>query len=114
MPSTYTNWTVQCDLAPLPVKINNSGKWKVYAEIKVIKKGAAGSAFTAGVYDGNTKTSPAVFQLNLNQVQDENYHLYFIGSIVPAARQYVYVMPTKNPENAQEVIVDRFLLVRDK
>jgi hypothetical protein len=114
MPSTYTNWTVQCDLAPLPVKINNSGKWKVYAEIKVIKKGGAGSAFTAGVYDGNTKTSPAAFQLNLNQVQDENYHLYFIGSIVPAAGQYVYVMPTKNPENAQEVVVDRFLLVRDK
>ena len=114
MPSTHAEWAVQCDLTSLPVKNNTSGKWKAYAAIKIIKKGDAGLAFEAGVYDSNTKMYPVSLKLSLDEVKDENYNFHLIGSFVPAAGQYIYLLPTKNPDNVKEIIVDRFILVRDE
>ena len=114
MPSTHTEWAVQVPLAIMPPKEGASGKWKIYAEIKIKKTGDAGSAFEAGVYDTYTKKYPAKVTLNVQDVKGADYHSYLIGSMIFDAGVFIYIAPTKNPENVKEVIVDRIMLIRDE
>jgi len=112
MPGSHTAWAVQVDLPTMPAKPGASGRWKVYAAVKVVKQGDQGLAFTAGVYDLVEKKNPASIEIALPQVAGEGYHLYAIGTVVPGAK-YIWVAPAKNAENAKEIRVDRLMLVRE-
>ena len=115
MPATHINWSVQADLISRPIYEGGSGRWKVYAAIKIIKKGTGtgGDAFSSGVYDAIAGKLIANFTLSLGNVTNEEYHFYLIGSFAPTGGQYVYVEPAKNSD-VESVVVDRFMLIREE
>lgn len=113
MTSTHSDWVIQVYLPAMPPKHGTSGNWKVYAAVKVIKKGVNGTGFASGVYDINEKKNVAAFDLNLSTLENENYNFYLIGTVMPGAK-YIWIAPTRNPDNVKQILVDRIMLVRDK
>ena len=112
MPSTHTDWAIQADLPSMPTNPGYSGKWRVYASVRVVKQGAGqGTAFAAGVYDMVTKKNAVAVYPKLRDCGDE-YKFHLVGSVIPGSK-YIYIAPTKNPENVKEILVDRIMLVRD-
>jgi hypothetical protein len=65
------------------------------------------------VYDLVAKVNSATAGVPLAKVADDGYHVYLIGSVVPGSK-YIWVAPSKNPDNVKEIWVDRFILVRDE
>ncbi|MFA6175448.1 MAG: DUF4838 domain-containing protein [Phycisphaerae bacterium] len=112
MPSMHDCWAVQVDLPPMPAKEGASGKWKVYAAIKAIKKSANGKAFSFGVYDLAKRKTIIEHDICLENIKDEDYHFYLIGSVIPRSKE-VWIAPAKN-DDITAIIVDRLMLVRDE
>lgn len=110
MPATGSGWWVQYWLPEMAAKPGTSGRWQVYAAIRVVRKGPTGGSFSAGIYD--LVAGKVVTQLAPPDPQDDDYHLYPLGPVLPGGN-YVWIAPVDNPDNVASVSVDRFLLIRE-
>lgn len=110
MPSTHQDWAVQLDLPGLPA--DGIGKWKVYASVKVLKKGNAGVAFSTGIYDKNERSGGST-HVTVSDITNDAYQFYTVGTSTPG-RKYIWLSPAINPQNVREVRIDRILLVRER
>ena len=110
MPGSHHEWAVQSPLAKLPERVR-SGKWRVYAIVRVEKVGGAGSgtAFTAGVYDTAASASRGEIEQPLTSTED-GYLPYLLGTVSTNHDQYVWVAPAANP-GVKAVWVDRIYFV---
>jgi hypothetical protein len=111
MPGSHHEWATQFPLASLPPRLR-TGRWRVYALIRVEKSPSAvpaSTAFTAGIYDPSVGASvgqigPAVRDAS------ETYQPYLLGTLDGASDQCVWIAPAANP-GVGAVWVDRLFLV---
>jgi len=116
MPGSHHEWALQIPVNKLPAAAR-TGRWKVYAVIRVQKKvGAptaaaptAASAFTSGVYDSEERVSRADAKATVAEAGD-SYRSYFLGTVDFKPGQYVWVAPAANAE-VEAIWVDRIYLV---
>jgi hypothetical protein len=112
MPGDHYEWAVQQGLGVRIVTENPGVPLRVFASIRVEKTGEEGAAFDAGVYDTESKTGVGGVRVQANEVQDDQYHSYEIVNAPLTGSMYVWVAPTKNPENVKAVWVDRIWIVK--
>jgi len=109
MSGDHNEWSIQATLNPLP----GASQWTIYAAVRVERSGHEGIAFTCGVWDLKENYLAGPTAVPLNQVQDENYHLYRIGTVELSATRFAWIAPANNPQ-VKQVSVDRLLFVRGK
>lgn len=83
-------------------------KYEVWARIRLDKRGDAGQAFWAGVYDTVGRVGLGSIAPAMRDIPDSEYHMYHLGTVVPADGHYVWVGPQANLENAAAVYLDYF------
>ena len=108
LPNTHIEWCCQWPYSPARFEPNT--KYDVHARIRVQKKGENGPAFWAGVYDTVHAVGLGGIQPNVKDIPDSDWHLYKLGTVLPAAGHYVWCGPYGNPENVGGVWVDYFEL----
>ena len=113
MPGWHHEWAVQFPLARLPERIR-SGKWRVYALVRVDKAAgadaaSASAAFTAGVYDSGAHASRGEISAPVKDA-GEGYHPYLLGTVATNSSQVRLDSATANPL-VQSVWVDRIHFV---
>ncbi|MDQ3815588.1 MAG: DUF4838 domain-containing protein, partial [Armatimonadota bacterium] len=114
MPGSHREWALQIPVAKLPERAR-TGKWKVYAVVRVQKKAGAQSntnAFTAGVWDAEARASRAQAQATVAEVA-EGYRSYLLGTMEFKPGQFIWVAPAANAE-VEAIWVDRIYLVPEK
>lgn len=110
MPGNHHEWAVQ---QPTSIRgLDAEATWTVYASIRVEKKGEAGGAFTAGLYDVENKRGIGGVQIAAESVTDNQYHTFKIAESKLHDQMYIWVAPTNNPDNVEAVWVDRIWLVK--
>ena len=113
MPGNHHEWAIQFPLSKLPERVR-SGKWRVYAFVRIIKNAGAGgspgsAAFTAGVYDSGASTGRGQISVTVRDVSAE-YRPYLLGTVETNDSQYVWIAPAAN-SSVQSVWVDRVYFV---
>ena len=112
MPSTHLEWATQQSLGV--VSVDPDATWDVYVSIRVEKKGDVGTAFTAGIYDSKNGKGLGGASADCKSITDTGYVTYKLGTTKLHDQCYLWVAPTKNPDNVKAVWVDRFWLVKAK
>ena len=107
MPGDHLEWATQQWL-----DIPEETTFACYASIRVEKKADAGGAFTFGVYHMEQKRTLVSGGIACEAIEDSEYRTYELGTVPLEGAFYIYVAPTKNPDNVEAVWVDRFWLVR--
>lgn len=87
-------------------------EYDVFVWVKVKKKGEAGLAFSSGVYDTVSKKGMGSVQRQAAEVENGKWMKVKIATEIPSNGMYVWAAPPENPNNIQEVLVDRFVVVR--
>lgn len=119
MPGASREWSFQLPVSDLPERAR-TGKWKVYAVIRMERKpGAApgdaaehAPAFSAGVYDTTARISMGETAVPLTDAASA-YRSYLVGIIDMKASEYVWIAPAANP-GVQSIWVDRVFFVPAK
>jgi hypothetical protein len=106
LPNTHIEWCCQWLYAPAQFEPNT--KYDVYARIRVAKKGDTGSAFWAGIYDSANSVGLGSIQPAARDIPDQDWHLYKLGTVIPARGHFVWCGPYGNPENIGGVWLDSF------
>jgi len=112
MPGSHREWAFQLPVSNLERRAT-SGKWNVYAVVRVEKAQNANpndTAFTAGVYDTGTKTDEASIAPKVADVDTEGYKSYLLGTVETNLDQRIWAAPAANP-SVTAVWVDRVYLV---
>jgi hypothetical protein len=112
MPANHHEWAVQQTLLGKPLA--SDATYDVYVAIRVEKSGNAGAAFTAGIYDAKNRAGLGHLSRTCAEIVDNQYHVYQLGRTKLHGDVYLWVAPTKNPDNVKYVWVDRFWLVKGK
>jgi hypothetical protein len=110
MPSNHHEWAVQQTL--LGKALASDATYDVYVSIRVEKSGNAGAAFSAGIYDTKNRVGLGQASRTCAEIVDNQYHVYKLGRTKLHGDVYLWIAPTKNPENVKYVWVDRFWLVK--
>lgn len=110
LPGNHTQWAVQHPLQNRPIAADAT--YEVYASIRVEKTGNDGLAFSAGVYDTKNRVGLAHLSRSCNEIADDTYQVYKLGTTKLHNDVYLWVAPPGNPENVKHVWLDRFWLVR--
>ena len=110
MPGDHHEWAVQQRLIGKPW--DAEAEYAVYASIRAEKTGDVGGAFTAGIYDAKNKVSLGQIGIACEAIADGEYHTYTLGTTKLHGEAYFWAAPAKNPENVNNVWVDRFWAVR--
>jgi hypothetical protein len=111
MPGNHQEWAFRISGTSLPAKALK-GKWKVYAVMRVEKNSGAApdaAAFSAGVYDIQTKTYPADAKVKLEDVS-EGYHSHLLGTVEFTPGRDIYIAPPGG-KNVSAIYIDRVYLV---
>lgn len=110
MPGDHHQWAVQQRLTGKP--LDPQATYDVFVAVRVQKTGDGGRAFSAGIYDTKGRAGLGQIDRTCAQISDGQYHVYKVGSTRLHDEVYLWVAPADNPENVQQVWVDRFWLVR--
>ena len=113
MPGDHHEWAFQLPIDNLPVRAQ-SGRWKVYAVIRVQKKAATASAsqaavLTAGIYDAQARVGRAEIAVSQADAA-EQYRSYLLGQVDFKPGQYIWIAPASNPA-IEAIWVDRIYLL---
>jgi hypothetical protein len=110
MPGDHYEWAIQKPLAGhLPA---NDVKYTVYVAIRAEKIGDTGLGFSAGIYDRENKKSLGQIYVQAADIEDDQYHVYELGTAELHDKAYLWAAPPRNIENVKAIWVDRFWLVR--
>jgi hypothetical protein len=105
------SWTFRITGQELPLQAWR-GQWKVYAVVRVERESGVapeGIAFTAGVYDNQTRTNLVEIEPHLADTGD-GYRSYLLGTVATSADRDLWVTPAGN-DAVKGIYVDRFFLV---
>ncbi len=91
-----------------PAQFETDTSYEVFARIKVDKKGEAGPAFWAGVYDELNRTGVGQVTPPVADVPDGEWKLYKLATVTPGKRQYAWCGPMNNPDNVEALWLDYF------
>jgi hypothetical protein len=110
MPGTHHEWAFQLPASKMP-KEAVTGKWKVYAVVRVEPgQDANAPAFTAGLYD--TGTSRIWDRIEVKAAEaGAGYRTYLLGTTELSPQSYLWLAPSGNSA-VKGVWVDRVILVR--
>lgn len=110
MPSNHHEWAFQIPHQNLPRKAM-TGKWRVYALIRVEKArpDASGTAFTAGVWDTGRGLDLGSISVPVAEAS-EAYKPYLIATAEMGQGRYIWVAPTVN-NGLRGIWIDRIWLV---
>jgi len=112
MPGDHLQWACQQWLH-IPAEAQGS-EWTLNVVIRCEATGAEGNAFSFGVYDTVNKKGIASNMVALDEVEDDQYHVYEIATTKLVDGAYMWVAPPENPDNVMAVWVDRFFLRKVK
>lgn len=68
---------------------------------------------TMGIYDSAEKQSVAQQSVTIQQAGGSAYRVFDLGSHSLSDSIYLWVAPSKRPDEVQHVYVDRVFIVRD-
>jgi hypothetical protein len=108
LPNTHIEWC--CQWWYSPAQFEPDTRYDVFARIRVDKKGENGSAFWAGIYDTVNAVGLGSIQPGARDIPDKDWHVYKLGTVIPAKGHYVWCGPYGNPENIGGVWLDWFEL----
>ena len=100
---------VRCPIMALSIGVAHT-QYRVYARIRVEKRGDEGPAFWAGVSNILRRQDIIEVRPAAKAVKDNNWHLYRLGTITPSAGDYVWCGVLGNPANIGGVWLDYFEL----
>jgi len=112
MPGSHTRWAVQLPVSGDLLDIGSS-PWHCYIVIRCEAKAKTGTAFTAGIYDNDSKRNIAGITESLEQAGDGLYRTYDLGVHLLKPGMYFWVAPPGN-EAVEAVYVDRIFLIGKK
>ncbi len=107
----HHEWAIQQRLSVRGLQENET--YSVYVSARIDKVGDEGKAFTFGVYDADNRVFSLSSGVDCKDVEDSGYHTYKIGTLPVNRGMYLWVAPAQNPQNAENLYVDRFWLVRE-
>ena len=110
MPGNHSEWAFRLGGKQIPN--SPTGKWKVYAVVRVEKSDDAkpGSlAFGAGVYDNTARNYPAEAKFRASETGNE-YRSYLVGTYEPKPDRDIFICPLSGP-GVKAIWVDRVFLV---
>ncbi len=87
--------------------------YRLYAVVRIDRKGDQGKAFDFGVYDTIKKEGVLYGNRGVADMPDGEWQSVELGSLAPQDGQYVWTAPPQNGDNVAWVYVDRFYLVRE-
>ncbi len=102
-----TEWAVQWR----PGTNAPPGRSTLRVRIRIEKKGDTDGAFSAGVYDTETKKGLAHLQLDARAVADGAYRDYELGPFDLTPTAYMWIAPRDNMTNVPAIFIDRMDLV---
>lgn len=110
MPSQHNEWAFQIPVERLPKRVR-TGKWQVYALVRVDRSSASASgvAFSAGVWDTGRGRDLGSIAVNASEAAT-SYRPYLLATTELPATAYIWVAPAPNPALGG-VWVDRVWLV---
>jgi len=110
MPSNHHQWAFQALADKLPARAR-SGKWQIYALIRVEPASAqpSGAAFSAGVWDSQRGADLGSFVVTADQAA-ATYKPYHIATVEMGPGRYVWIAPTSNT-SLKGIWVDRLWFV---
>jgi hypothetical protein len=109
MPGTHVQWAIQ---PPMPADL--SGKWEVFAAVRVRPYAAAAKsagAFTWGLYDYGASRMEASATASVGESEGDEYRLLSLGVHPINGRMRVWFAPMAN-DTVRQIAVDRVILVR--
>jgi len=106
--NNHIEWCCQWPYSPAELEPNT--KYDVFARIKIAKKGNGGSAFWAGIYDAANSVGLGSIQPPMTAIPDSEWHIYKLGTVLPAQGQWVWMGPQNNPDNQDGLWLDYFEL----
>lgn len=109
MPGDHREWAVSLRLDD--PEFDLQGKYALYAVVRVEKQADAETAFTAGVWNWETKQGVCSISVPGAQVKDGEYHAYQVGEFVPAKGMGFWVAPPANPAAIPAIWIDRLIFV---
>jgi hypothetical protein len=104
-------WSIQHRLDP--GLFEPGAAYRLYAVVKIDKRGDAGKAFDYGVYDTVRKQAVLYGNRSAADMPDGEWQTVELGSVTPQQGQYAWTAPPQNGENVEWVYVDRFYLVKE-
>jgi hypothetical protein len=110
MPGNHSEWAFRIKgtkIPPAPQK-----KWKAHAIVRVEKTSSAkpdSVAFSAGVYDEQSKSYPAEIKVRVDAA-GENYRSWLLGTFEPNSHRDIFLAPSKTA-GVKAIWVDRIYLV---
>jgi len=111
MPGNINDWAAQMFLDKTGIQPGT--KVDLYMSIKVDAKSSTGTAFTTGVYDDIKQKRILDKTIMLQDVKDNKYHDYKLGTFTLEPGWFVYVAPPGD-ENVDNVYVDRGFVIKAK
>lgn len=108
MPGHTTEWAVQWHFDH--ELLDPEKEYEAAVFVKVGKKGDAGDAFTAGVWDIDHVRSMGEIRIAAKEVEGEKWRKFVTARFRPGSRQYLWIAPTGNPDNVTEIRVSCFTL----
>lgn len=106
--NNHIEWCVQWRYSPEQFEPNT--RYDVYARIRFDKRGDAGQAFWAGIYDTVNARDLGSIGPSMADIKDSDWHVYKLGTVTPAAGHYVWMGPQNNMANAPGIWLDYFEL----
>ena len=85
--------------------------YRAYAVVRCETTGRQGYAFTYGLYDFANGKKLGGGGVHTARITDAEYHVYEIGTFPMHSSMYLWVAPTRNPDNVKAIWVDRFFLI---
>lgn len=106
LPNTHIEWCCQWPYSP--DQFEPDTRYEVFARIRVDRKGDSGPAFWAGIYDTVNGVDLGTIQPGVADIPDKDWHVYRLGTVLPARGHYVWCGPYGNPQNVGGVWLDWF------
>lgn len=112
MTADHIEWAVQQHIGI--AGLDPDATYTAYASIRVEKTGEEGGAFDAGIYDDKNRKSLGDLSKSVAEITEPGYVTYKLGTTKLHDLTFLWVAPTKNPENVKAIWVDRCWLVKEK
>ena len=111
MPGDHHEWATQRDTSV--AGLETDATYTVYASIRVEATADEGPAFTGGVYDIKNRRTIGSTAVSIGDIKGDGYQTYKIATGKLHGQMYIYIAPTRRPDEVQAIWVDRMWLVKE-
>lgn len=112
MNADHKEWAIQ--LATKDLKEVKTGKYSIWVSVKVKHSARSGTAVLLGVIDTRTTVQVNRQEIPMSDLKSDAYVEYCLGTYEKNPNLVAFVAPAGNPDAVDEVLVDRFFIVKEK